>query len=257
MIMERDIIIDHALDKARQCRDKYVITNTSFLDMSERSAVDAALKKSGTRYVFFGGYEDAERTVCVFLPDYVDDIEMFFSEDPSSCPIGILRSTYAAGAPAPSHRDYLGSLTGLGIKREKLGDIVVYDGGADIIFLKEIEKFLLKEYNSAGRVRLDVASVPLNDLHKPEFKIKTERGSVASMRLDNLISEIFSLSREKSAEAIDGGIVFVDGVKVIKTDAKVNVGSKLVLRGQGKAIVKEIAGNTRSGRTAVIYDKYL
>ena len=81
--MERDIIIDHALDKARQCRDKYVITNTSFLDMSERSAVDAALKKSGTRYVFFGGYDDAERTVCVFLPDYVDDIETFLAEHTS------------------------------------------------------------------------------------------------------------------------------------------------------------------------------
>lgn len=255
--MERDIIIDHALDKARQCRDNYIVTSTSFLDMSERSAVDAALKKSGERYVFFGGYDDAERTVCVFLPDYIFDAAAFFDENPSECPIGVLRCTYAAGAPAPSHRDYLGSLTGLGIKREKLGDIVVYDGGADILFLKDIEKFLLADYRAAGRVKLDVASVPLNNLHKPEFKIKTERGSVASMRLDNLVSEIFSLSREKSAIAIESGIVFVDGLKTLKIDSKVPVGAKLVLRGQGKAIIKEIAGTTRSGRTAVIYDKYL
>jgi len=255
--MERDIIIEHALDRARQCRDNYIITSTSFLDMSERSAVDAALKKSGARYVFFGGYDDAERTVCVFLPDYIGEVLTYFEYEPSECPVGVLRCKYAVGAPAPSHRDYLGSLTGLGIKREKLGDIIVYDGGADIIFLKDIEKFLLSEYKSAGRVKLEVEAVPLSSLHKSEFKIKTERGSVASLRLDSLISEVFSLSREKSAEAIESGLVFVDGLKTLKVDAKIAVGAKLVLRGKGKAVLKDLVGTTRSGRTAIIFDRYL
>ena len=255
--MENDILISHALDLARRCREEYVITSTPFLDLSERSAVDGAVRKSGAKYAFFGGYDDAERTVCVFYPDYIDDLTSYFDENPDECPISVLRCTYSAGAPAPSHRDYLGSLTGLGIKREKLGDISVYDGGADVLILKEIEKFLLAEYKSAGRVKLDVKAAALESFHAPEFKIKTERGSVASMRLDGLVSEIFSLSRDKAAEAIEAGLVFVDGARTLKSDAKVSAGSKLVLRGKGKSVIKEIVGTTKSGRTAIIYDKYL
>lgn len=252
--MEKEILISHALDLARRCREDYVITNTPFLDMAERSALDSALRGCGEKYVFFGGYAEAERTVCVFLPDYLDENGITSGDD---CPIKVLRCKRRASSPPLTHRDYLGALMALGVKREKTGDIIVWGGGADILILSDIEKFLLSEYKSAGRVNFETETIPIADLRVPEQKIIEVRGTVASARLDNLISEAFSLSRDAAAEAIEGGLVFVDGAKAQKTDARVPEGSKLVLRGKGKVIFKSIAGETRRGWLSVIFEKYL
>ncbi|MBR6051919.1 MAG: RNA-binding protein [Clostridia bacterium] len=253
--MEHEFIISHALDLARRCREDYVATNTSFLDMSERAVLDSALRGCGVNYVFFGGYDDAERSVCVFLPEYIESEDEFFTGD--ECPIEILRCRCRAGSPELSHRDFLGSLMALGIKRENTGDILVYPSGADIIILKDIEKFLLNEYKSAGRVSFETAVVPVAEIRRPEQKKIEIRGSVASARLDNLISEAFALSRDAAAEAIIGGLVFVDNAKVTKIDARVAEGSKLVLRGKGKIVFCKIVGETRRGRLSVIFEKYV
>lgn len=252
--MEKDILISHALDLAQRCREDYMITNTPFLDMAERAALDFALRGCGARYVFFGGYDEAERTVCVFLPNYAIESDIVSGDD---CPIKVLRCKCRAGSPKLSHRDYLGALMALGVKREKTGDIIVYSGGADILILEEIEKFLLSEYKSAGRVNFETECVPVTDLRAPEMKTETFRGTVASTRLDNLISEAFNLSRDAAAEAIEGGLVFVDGAKITKTDARIAEGSKLVLRGKGKVIFSEITGETRRGRISVTLERYV
>lgn len=253
--MEHEFLISHALDLARKCREDYVVTSTRFLDMTERASLDPALRGCGVNYVFFGGYEDAERSVCVFMPDYIESADELFSCD--DCPIEILRCTCRAGSPMLSHRDFLGSLMALGIKRENTGDILVYQGGADVIILKEIERFLLNEYKSAGRVNLETEIVPISKIRLPEQKKIDVRGSVASARLDNLVSEAFALSRDAAAEAIVSGLVFVDNAKMTKTDARVAEGSKLVLRGKGKIVFREILGQTRRGRLSVIFEKYL
>ena len=255
--MENDILLSHALDLARRCREEYVITNTPFCDMAQRSYLSSALRGCGVKFDFFGGYDGAERTVCVFLPDYIDEMAAFFAENPDDCPIEILRCTYKKGSPIPSHRDHLGSITALGLKREKTGDILLYGGGADIVVLKEAEKFLLSEYHGAGKATFDVAPFPISDITLPEIKTETVRGSVASARLDNLISEAFSLSRTSAAEAIAAGIVFVNDMKALKADAKVAEGSKLVLRGRGKVVFSKITGETRRGRLGIELIKYL
>lgn len=251
--MENDVLISHALDLARRCREEYVITFSPFCDISQRDLLSSALRGCGVRFEFFGGYDDAERTVCVFLPEYVENL----SECPEECPIEVLRCTTKKGAPPLSHRDYLGSLLALGIKREKMGDIIVYDGGADIVIMKETEKFLLSEYKCAGRSTFDTRIFPISDIKEPIKRTEIIYGSVASVRLDNLISEAFSLSRDAAAEAVLTGIVFVDGVKASKPDAKVGEGAKLVLRGRGKVIFKKISGETRRGRLRVELEKYL
>ena len=255
--MENDILISHALDLARRCREEYVVTATPFCDMAQRDILNAAVRCCGAKYEFFGGYDDAERAVCVFLPDYIDDMAAFFAENPDDCPIEVLRCTCKSGSPPLSHRDHLGSLMALGIKRETIGDILVYEGGADIVILKEMEKYLLSEYKSAGRVNFETAALGISKLRAPKIRTETVRGSVASPRLDNMISEAFSLSREAAAQAIEAGLVFIDGAKTVKSDARVGEGSKLVLRGRGKVVFRETAGTTRRGRISVIFEKYV
>lgn len=251
---EDKILLALAEDKFQQCSRQYMAANTGFLDLRQRGMVETlcgqlARSAPDVRYCFFGGYEDAERTVCLFLPDYAEAEE--------SCPITVIRAQTPSGSKTLTHRDYLGSLTGLGIRREMIGDILTCDTGADIIVMEEIKDFLLYHYGQAGRVPLDVKNVPLGELRVPEQQTVQQKDTVASLRLDNVLSSAFSLSRAKAAEAIRGGLVFVNSAPAEKTDMQVKEGDKLVLRGKGKAFLREVGGKTRKDRIFIRTERYL
>lgn len=109
-----------------------------------------------------------------------------------------------------THRDYLGALMGLQIKRERIGDILVGGHGAEILVLRDMADFLLLHFAQAGRKRLSVSCVPLAEIRVPEVHETEGEGSVASMRLDSMIALIFALSRSDAQEFISRGLVFVN-----------------------------------------------
>lgn len=236
-------------DKISQCLECYMTTNSTFLDMRQRMLAEGLCRQhAGLRYCFYGGYEDAERTVAVFLPDY--------AELRDSNPLTLLRITQD-GRRTLSHRDYLGSLTGLGIKREMIGDILVRDGGADIVIIKEMGDFLLYHYEKAGRTALKAELVPIEEIIVPENRFEEKRDTVASLRLDNLIASAFNLSRGRAAEAIESGLVFVNGLQIEKSDRQIKEGDRLVLRGKGKVLLKAVGGVTKKDRTSIVIHKYI
>lgn len=178
---------------------------------------------------------------------------------PPDCPFALLRVTAKSGVGARklTHRDYLGSLMGLGIKREMTGDIIVKDSGADIIIMKEIADFLLMNYEKAGRANLKLEIADITALDTGTVNIEEKRDTVASLRLDNLVSSVFALSRGKAQEAIKAGIVFVNSSQAAKPDIQLKEGDKLVMRGRGKAVLREISGKTRKDRIYVVFDRYI
>jgi len=247
-------------DRARQCSDRYMMTTTSFLDPHARSIVERLLRSGqlgSARCGFYGGYPDAERVLAVFLPDYIDaPADKYFSSEPDEDPLTVLRVNLKKGAPVLTHRDYLGSLMGLGIKRESTGDILVRKDGADMIVLREMAQFIMMNMDKAGRARLEFEEVPVSELKVPEQHRTEVTESLSSLRLDNVISSAFGLSRGKALEAISAGIVFVNGVTASKPEKQVSEGDKLVLRGRGKAVFKAIKGTSSKGRTIIIIEKY-
>lgn len=246
---EDEILLAWIEDKISQSLDHYMVTNSAFLDMRQRTLAEAQCRQhKGLRYCFYGGYEDAERTVAVFLPDY--------AELADHDPLALLRITQA-GQRALSHRDYLGSLMGLGIKREIIGDILVRENGADIVIIREMGDYLLYNYEKAGRTSLKAEIVSIGEIIVPENRFEEKRDTVASLRLDNLIASAFSLSRGRAAEAIEGGAVFVNGLQIDKTDRQIKEGDKLVLRGKGKVLLKAVGGITRKDRISVVLHKYI
>lgn len=250
---EDKMLLAGAEDKFQQCSQQYRITYTNFLDLHQRSLVEKQWQElsrgvQDTRCVFWGGYDDAERTVAAFLPDYADE---------SDCPLSVIRIKTPAGGRKLTHRDYLGSLTGLGLKREMIGDILTVENGADVIILDEIKDFLLLNYDKAGRTVLQLETVPLSELHVPEYRTVMVKDTVASLRLDNVIASAFSLSRGKAAEAIRSGLVFVNSIQSEKTDMQVEEGAKLVLRGKGKAYLREVGGKTRKDRTFIVIERFV
>ena len=256
-------------DRFRRFQKSYSIVTTDFLDMTQGSLAEPFVRSHQSEGAFmFGGYEDAERRMVVFAPDYlvlgdggavsnIDELCQYFEENPGDSPISILDVTIKQKGVTLKHSDYLGSLLSLGIKREKTGDIMVREDGAQIFVTSEIADYLAENYFKAGRVPLEARVKPLSELVRAEANIEVVRVSIPSPRLDNAISAAFNVSRKSAVEAINRGIVFVDNVENKKPDYTLKGGEKLVLRGKGKAIYKGINGTSKKGKLYAEFDRYI
>lgn len=241
-------------DKRRQCEERSMTTHTGFLDM--RQAAEAANVLRGDSYAhIWGGYDDAERRICLFLPEYMSFDDIKNGED---CPLRVLRVTLPKmGGGSLSHRDYLGSLLALGVDRSIAGDILVRSDGADIIVLEAMADYLQRNFAGAGRTVFSKTEIlPLEELNQGNQETYDKRDTVASLRLDSLVASAFNLSRGKAQEAIHQGLVSVNSFPAEKPDMQLEEGSKLVLRGMGKAILTTVGGTTRKDRIAIVWTKF-
>ncbi len=242
----------------------YMISGGDFLSPEEQSSASGFFRRNASQGAFlYGGYDEAERRMPVFMPDYTgvsdeDSLIEYFRTYPDECPIRVLEiSIPAVEKTAPSHRDYLGSLMGLGIKREKIGDIIVGPRGAQILVSEDMAEYLKDSLSSVGRVTVTTAITDITGLTPAEVKKEEREYNVSSPRLDNVVSAVFSLSRKTATEAITKGLVFVDGIQVIKPDRQMKEGEKLVLRGKGKAIYEGVSGTSRKGKDYIKVLKYI
>lgn len=251
---EERLLLSRVLDKLELTRRRSIPAHTSFLSQSERAAAESLIRACGQPdHLFFGGYDGAERTVCAFLPDWMEGEDWQGAED---CPVRALRCSYPQGSGL-THRDFLGSILGLGITREKVGDLLVGDTSCDILVLDELEDYLLLNLESAGRVRLKITRLPLSQLSVPQVQVKTIRDTVATLRLDAVVASAFSLSRGRAADAISAGRVQLNHRECVKPDRPVAQGDVLSCRGLGKCVVKEAGGLSKKGRVMVVLERYL
>lgn len=255
MMTDEGLLRARLLDKIRESTDGYCAAYTSFLDASSCVAAASLCRKERVRYELFGGYDDAERKICFILPEYAEGLRDCFEKD--ELPLCILRAKNKNPAKALSHRDYLGSLMALGIKRETIGDIIACGNGADVITLPQTALYLAESFTKAGNCPIETEILPISALRTPTAKIEEKRDTVASPRLDNIVSAAFDISRSAAAEAIACGIVFVNDEPSEKADRQIARGSKIVLRGKGKVVLREFRGESRKGRLIVIFDKYI
>ena len=248
------LLLSRVLDKLEAARQRNVPAHTPFLSPGERAAVEELIAQSGhPRHLFFGGYEGSERTVCAFLPDWMEEEDWLSGED---CPVCALRCTFRE-EESLSHRDFLGSLMGQGITREKLGDILVGTGKCDILLLRELEPYLLQNLISAGRARLKVSPLSLSQVEPPQVKKELIRDTVAALRLDAVAAAAFHLSRGKAADLISSGRLTLNYKECLKADRTVAAGDVLACRGLGKCVVKEVPGLSKKGRIMIVLERYV
>ena len=229
-----------AEDLLERCERTYTVTATGFLTPAEVLQLKNWAKRRGCPLLLSGGVENAERQVGFFLPDWLTPETFDVSEE-----IRAVRITHRFGTL--SHRDYLGALLGLGVKREWLGDILVEDGSATVFCLKSIESHL-RTLEQVGRWGVKTESVPLSSVTPPVRNVKPVRFTVQSARLDAVTAGLFHLSRTQAAERIRVGDVHLNYELCQRPDAAVQPGDILSLRGSGKAQLTEIGGQSRKGR---------
>lgn len=200
----------------------------------------------------FGGYEDSERKMLCYLPDYLDASALWDENSPIVC----LRATYHASDEL-SHRDFLGALMGMGITRETIGDICVTHGSCDFFVAAEIAPYLKESFTSVGHVKVKVSQISLREASIPIPEMKEIRDTIASLRLDSIVATGFRIGRGLAVQHINAGKVSLDGQICEKPDKAVTEGSKISVRGLGKIKLSSINGQTKKGRISVIIHRYI
>ena len=228
---EDRLLLARIWDKYEQMERRSIPTATVFLSPRERVMAQSLLHAAGIRSgcLFDGGYPDAERTRLLFLPDWAgeDHDELVF-----------LRAAFHGVDSALTHRDILGSLMALGVTRERVGDILVSPHSADLVAAPSLRDFFLREWTSAGRVKLTVTEISRGELLVPA-------------------AQAFSMSRGRAAELIAAGRVSLDHTPCLKPDKPVGVGCTVSVRGMGKARLAEIGGLTKKGRTGIVIERFI
>ncbi len=201
---------------------------------------------------YFGGYPDAERKMLCYLPDYLEESSLYENDSPVVC----LRATFYDG-DSPSHRDFLGGLMGCGVERDVLGDILVSKGNCDFFVTAQIADYIRQNFLSAGRSKLHIDKFPLSQVQTitPEF---TEiKDTLASLRLDSVISTGFRIGRSLASQYISAGKATIDGLPCEKPDKQIDEGMKISVRGLGKIKVHSVSGQTKKGRIWVVIHRYV
>lgn len=197
--MENDELIRRAEDLCRRCEKTASVTHTAFLTPAEQFALEAWAKSApDCKMLLCGGNEGCERRAAFFLPFYMEEDGFDASEY-----ISVLRAKAHFGQP--SHRDYMGAVMGLGIKREWLGDIWVSGEDAVIFLMQSVERHVADGLDKVGRCGVKVCTMPLGELKAPERRVKRVSFSVKSMRFDAVLAGIFGLSRTAASSHIAEG----------------------------------------------------
>ena len=264
---ENRIFLRTIEEKYERFLDYYTIMSSDFLSLEQQSMLAGFLRAHHTEGVYlFGGYPEAERRQVLFLPDYTGiapqardaDLLDYFRANPEDCPIDLLEvQVPPAARERLTHRDYLGALMGEGIRREKIGDIVVTENGAQIIATREMCAYLAQNFLHVGRFEVNVKNLSIFDLSYRESQTNNLHFTISSPRIDNIVAAVYGLSRRLATEAILAGRVFVNGVETTKPDMSLKGGEKIVLRGKGKAIYRGVDGTSKKGKQYINVDKYI
>lgn len=248
---EDRVLLAKVWDKINAGIRKNIPANTCFLSLREQELC---------KYLFgqveglfrFGGYADAERRMLVFLPEYLD--EGFLQE--ADAPLVCLRANFYEG-DSPTHRDFLGALLGTGIGRETVGDICVGSSSCDFFVTAEIAPYIEQNFMSAGRTKLHLSRISLADVSIPELETKEIRDTLASLRLDSVVSAGFRIGRSAAVQYIATGKAAIDGLPCEKPDKPVAEGAKISVRGLGKIKLESVNGQTKKGRISVVIHRYV
>ncbi len=254
---EDKILLAQLLDKFELAEKKNKIQHTDFLNMAEIELSQKFINKQNLEnYICYGGYEQAERKIFIIYPEKFNKevilknlkeiMQIIRIELPED-----LKGKY-------THRDYLGAIIKLGISREKIGDIIVDETGADIIIDKDVEKFLKDNLGQLTRFEKSKITVErIEDLRKVKINKQELEIIVSSLRLDNVISELARCSRNKAIDIINMERVFINFQNETKKTKQIKPGDMITIRGKGRFYIKDLIGQTKSGRTILKIEKFV
>ncbi len=264
--LEDKLLIAKVNDKINMCKEKNKIINTEFLSKYKVELIQKELNRLKEKnYLFYGGYEEADYKVLILYPDKLknsfeelkngikEEYGLTIAEKSINNIIKIIRITLPKELIGTyEHRDYLSAVMKFGLTRARIGDIIPRNEGADIIVLKENAEYLKNSLQELIRFRKseieikNIQALKIEEKRYEEFKI-----SVTSNRLDNFVSEIAQLSRNKAEEIINDERVMLNSKTEVRLSRDIKENDVIVIRGKGKFKVGQIQGTNKKGKTII------
>lgn len=250
MTAEEKLLLAKTEDLFRLC-DKYSVPQFSaFLNEAQKAFVEKNVgERMGYNCCFFGGYDEAMRTVFGVFPEWE-------SSQFSSFPIKTIKIIKKYKKEL-SHRDYLGTVLSKGINREQVGDILVNDDGGYIFILSDIADFIASGIDKIANVGVKTSVEEFSDLKIPQPKFETINTVAASLRLDAVVAAMLRLSRKEVSSLIIGEKVSVNHLPCQNVSHILKENDIISVRGSGRFIFLNVQGTTRSDRLHIMIKKYI
>ncbi|WP_087972986.1 RNA-binding protein [Oceanobacillus rekensis] len=243
---EEQPFIDQVLSWKEQVELTFQPKLTDFLDPREQLIVEMLIGSNNEELKLFklGGETDAERKRIVIAPFYEELSEDLFQ-------LTLLEATYHDKFITLEHRDVMGAFMSLGVKRTKLGDIVVGDGSIQIVVAKEIAAYIMMNMTSVKKATVTFHEKPLSSFKvEKENWVKSDK-TVSSLRLDAVLKEIYHISRKDAAAYIQKLQVKVNYKVVDDSKFQLQEGDLISLRGKGRSKITEINGLSKKDKVKI------
>jgi len=245
---EREFI-DQVLEWKSNVEQQYSPKLTDFLDPREQHILKMLLGEHGeVKYQLFGGVPGVERNRALIYPDYLTPAEEDFQ-------ISLFDIQYHRKFVTIEHRQVLGTLMSLGLKRGKFGDILISDDRVQFFAAKEISPYIKNNVESIGRAGVKLVETSTgNAVVSPELWEEKDL-TLSSLRLDAVISGIFNLSRQKSLALIQHGLAKVNWTLIENPSFPCDEGDMLSVRGHGRAKIIGLEGKTKKEKWRITVGK--
>jgi len=237
--------VERALEMLSQVERKQAMRLTDFLDPRQLAIFQSlASQVRDVRVSWSGGYDGAERVRALLHPDYL-------TVEPADFALTLLRIHADQRFHKLEHRDVMGSLLNVGLKREKFGDMMVNSEGAYAVVAEEVADFVCSQVTQIHRTPVRIERIGWEEFTPPVPQYDEKTIIVMSPRLDAVIAEVSHLSRAKALPPIRAGKVKVNWKVVDDPSHLLGVGDMVSLAGFGRFKLLETEGNTRSGRIRI------
>ena len=249
---EEKLLLAKVLDQADLSLRRHTLFYTDFLDPAMCAVAEDILSRvRDLKFAAFGGYDESERKMFALCPDYFADEDIVF-------PIKAVKITYNAKFSRElSHRDFLGSILGLGIERSRVGDIVVLDECTYCFADEKIASYIESGLERVGRTKIKAEQTDISLVDIPEEKMDIKNVTVSSLRADTVFGAVFSKSRSEMQDLIRGEKASLNWREVKSVSDTVSEGDVLSLKGSGRGKLLEIGGTTKKGRLVITVGRYV
>lgn len=234
-------------DKINRVKKTNTEVFTDFLNPDEREILNFICNKEGLFLSILGGKGECERAMCKISMD----------NDLTDFPIDVLKISGNFKFERLNHRDYLGAILSLGISRDKIGDINLFEESAEVWVCNTISYYILNNLDKIKHTGVKVEIIDKYEAHERIQRFKDMKVNASSMRLDCLVSSLTGLSRNDAVIIIKKGYVKVNYVPVEEIASRVDENQLISIKGFGRFIIKEIIGKTRSDRLNIYAKKFI
>ncbi|MBS7527400.1 hypothetical protein KHM83_12015 [Fusibacter paucivorans] len=244
-IVDKEGVFLKSIEQLEKCIKYYERAATPFITPEMRVVLEEIVKyERDVETVVHSGFKHFERCRLEWFPDYL-------SASDSSEYIQALRLTYQQKFNKLGHRDVLGALMGLGISRQKIGDIVVLEEHIDIVVDASMAVYISANLDKVGRAGIRIAPIELDALREHTPVMRCVDDTVKSLRLDAVIASAYHLSRQEAQQLIKGGSVRVNYREMLQTSHLLLEGDLVSVRGKGRFMLESVEGETKKARIRI------